>query len=192
MEIKKENDQTVEIVMSFEDLQTFGLTYNQIDYKNRATEDMIKKLMNVCGGIFSNGGAFKTLIEVFPAPRGGCVIYLTRLFSKDGSGEKGLVSFTENPGSSPYFKRYRIRNKQRPFIFKFKNSDHLLKGMNVFKKTFPKSVFGELFLFKGCYYLVATAGLTKRQRDVLDEYALCQQNTILLECMLREHGTPLL
>ena len=80
--------------MSSDDLSLFGLTYHQIDYGNCLTKLMIDRLMSFCQSVFSKKyTGSKVLIEVFPAPKGGCVIYFTHLCKENESEQsKGFAA----------------------------------------------------------------------------------------------------
>ena len=56
------------------------MTYEQLDYANEPTRRMMEALLRSAGGVTGfDGGKGRLLIEVFPAPEEGCVIYFTRL-----------------------------------------------------------------------------------------------------------------
>ena len=125
--------------MSSDDLSLFGLTYHQIDYGNCLTKLMIDRLMSFCQSVFSKKyTGSKVLIEVFPAPKGGCVIYFTHL-SKENESEqrKGFAA-----------KKYRVIKQNDFVIFRFENSDDLLRGVTAAKRAFGKGLTVSFFFLK--------------------------------------------
>ncbi len=165
--------------MSSDDLSLFGLTYHQIDYGNCLTKLMLDRLMSFCQSVFSEmHTGSKVLIEVFPAPKGGCVIYFTYL-CKETENEQG-EGFTA--------KKYRVKKQNDFVIFRFENSDDLLKGVTAVKKSFRQRLDSELFLFKNRYYLLIKERLSQRQKDILCEFAKRENDAALMEPMLKEHA----
>lgn len=179
MEIKKESDQTVEIFMSSDDLLLFGLTYHQINYDNCLTKLMINELMSFCRSFFSKGHTSKVLTEVFPASGGGCVIYFTAL---KNTGRRAQNEECFIP------KKYRVKRQEDFVVFRFENSDDLIRGMTAAKKSFRQKINSELFLFENRYYLLVKERLSQRQKDILCEFAKREGNPALMEPMLKEHG----
>lgn len=183
MEIKKDSDQTVGIFMSSDDLSLFGLTYHQIDYGNCLTKLMIDRLMSFCQSVFSKKyTGSKVLIEVFPAPKGGCVIYFTHLCKENESEQrKGFAA-----------KKYRVIKQNDFVIFRFENSDDLLRGVTAAKKSFRQRLDSELFLFKNKYYLLVKEHMSQRQKNILCEFAKKEKDAALMEPMLKEHAKLML
>lgn len=170
MEIKKDGADTVEIFLSADDLSLYGLTYSQIDYCNLQTKIMFSELLNSAKRHFTEKVS-KYLIEVFPFPKGGCVIYLT-------------PQKKENVAA----KRYRIRGRRRPTsIFKFENIDHLVRAVEVSAKE-KQNIKSFLYLHKEKYYLVIYEKISQTQNRIFSEFASKEPNTACFVSMLCEHG----
>lgn len=169
--------------MSSDDLSLFGLTYHQIDYGNCLTKMMIDRLMSFCQSVFSKKyTGSKVLIEVFPAPKGGCVIYFTHLCKENESEQrKGFAA-----------KKYRVIKQNDFVIFRFENSDDLLRGVTAAKKSFRQRLDSELFLFKNKYYLLVKEHMSQRQKNILCEFAKKEKDAALMEPMLKEHAKLIL
>lgn len=169
--------------MSSDDLSLFGLSYHLINYDNSLTKLMINELMSFCKNVFSeNYARSKVLIEVFPAPKGGCVIYFTRLKKEKNDEREGEIFVP---------KKYRVKKQEDFVVFRFENSDDLIRGMTAAKKSFRQRLDSELFFFKNRYYLLVKERLSQRQKDILCEFAKSERDPALMEPILKEHAKPM-
>ncbi len=158
MRIEKEPSGSLKVELTSGELHQFHLTYNQLDYKEKRTRELLKHLVQHAGAMTGFSPLGKLMIEVFPAPGSGCVIYFTSLAEKN--------------------KRYR---KNPPRAYRFANCGDLYAGVEALGKAVGKS---DLYRMDEEYVLV----LHSPQADWLKEFAqpfpLCSQTL----AHLREHG----
>ena len=151
----------------------FGLTYEQIDYQNQKTKDMLKDILygaKQLTGFSSNG--CKLLIEVFPAPMGGCIVY-----------------FSNTINTAQNLKRLKIKHKSfSPQVYKFENSDDLLAAMNAVHDIRDEHLQSELYLHEKKYYLVIWANDIQPISGILNEYSSVESSPLIISAMLSEHA----
>ena len=128
MHIQKEAGNRFMVELTAPELQQFHLTYNQLNLQNTKTKVLLQSLISNAGKMVGfRKGEGKLLIEVYPAPEQGCLIYFTNLH--------------------PDGKRYR---KIAPYIFRFETCGDLLQGALLFSSP-PQS---EVYRLKNQYFLV--------------------------------------
>lgn len=107
LKIEPLDRQTIKIVLSKSDMQQMSIEFEQMDYSQPATKRMIMQLLQQARDEtnldFTKG---KLLIEAFPTPDGGCVLYLN-LIQRSYSTNKNNRGFNT------------------PLIFKIQNLDQL-------------------------------------------------------------------
>lgn len=159
MHIEKESPDSFMVELTQGELGSFQLTYQQLTYQNPKTRHLLKFLLNHAGemvGFYK--GEEKLLVEVYPAPLKGCVIYFTKLHPKG--------------------KRYR---KKTIHIYAFATCEELLQGAALFQTPPPQS---EAYLLGQEYLLI----LHGKPAHGLTEFATRVTPTKHLLAHIREHG----
>ena len=159
LHIHKEAVDRFVVELTAKELQEFQLTYCQLHYNNTKTKELLQALIRNAGTMVGfPSHPKKLLIEVYPAPKQGCIIYFTNL---------------SNGG-----KRY---HKINPHIFRFATCEDLLHGVHLFQEQKPKS---EAYRYGDQYILILHAapihGLT--------EFAQRLPSSKFLLAHIREHG----
>ncbi len=150
------------VELTAKELLEFKLTYCQLHYENAKTKALINTLLRGAQKMVGFAKpAGKLLIEVYPAPEQGCVIYFTNLH--------------------PTGKRYR---KITPCIFRFETCEDLLQGVQLFAVPPPKS---EAYRYGDRYILI----LHSAPAHGLKEFATPLPYSKLLVAHIREHGQVL-
>ncbi len=129
MQIQMESTDALRVELTARELARFGLTYERLDYADRRTREMLRTLLR--GAARVTGFARRPgrlMIEVFPAPGRGCLIY----FTQPAPGE----------GAEP------------PGVYAFASSEALLAAVATLPPDAPPS---ELYERDGQYYLVLAA-----------------------------------
>lgn len=177
MNILLEQEGRLKITLNREDLGRFHMTYEQLDYANEPTRHMMETLLKSAGGITGfDGGDGRLLIEVFPAPEEGCVIYFTRL-----AGEE-----TQPP------QRFRLRHASRaqPTVFHFADSGSLLDAIGRLHGSGSRPSDSSLYALAGDYRLVLYPKEEQQHsiRLLLQEYGKELPGNRAAMAYLREHG----
>lgn len=176
MEILNDDIGRMKVILSSDDLKRFGLTYEQVDYQNQKTKNMFRELL--CGARQLVGFLYDStqmLIEVFPAPAGGCVVYFSALE-------------TEKPSE----RRLKLKHKTfSPQIYRFDCSEDLLCALNAVSHFNTKDLQSELYLLDDQYYLVLWASSLTPFSVILSEYAAVEKSPIIMAAFLNEHAQSL-
>ena len=124
-----EEENRLKITLDSADLTRFGLTYDTIDYEDQKTKDMLNDLlMGAEKMVGFSLNKQKLIIEVFPAPEDGCIIYFTLTESTD-------------------VKRVRLKNNRgKPKVFEFSSSENMLCALNKLSKS--KLIFKKSELYE--------------------------------------------
>ncbi len=159
MTLERQPDDSLRVELSAAELQHFELTYATVQYENRQTRRMLRAVLQNAGSLTGfSGRAGPLTIEVFPAPKGGCVLF-----------------FSHRPAE-------KKRGRGRPSrLYGFAGSEALMAAM----ESLPpggRGVASELYEHEGRYYLVAQQPLP------LLEYAAPMAATRLTLARLREYG----
>ncbi|HIZ16690.1 MAG TPA: adaptor protein MecA [Firmicutes bacterium] len=171
------------IEMSADELKRYGLSYKDLDYNDGITRAFLLELLKTANK--ENGFKYlcfsKMLIEVFPAPGCGCIIYFTCVEEK-----------AQNKKAKLRLKR----NKVKPYIYEFLNSTDLLDAMKAAAKIYNQSdtpIDSALYLIDGKYRLVLypTGDCAKDVIFLLDEYGMKTDGTPAAAAYLSEHGKVL-
>lgn len=159
MVIQKEGERSFMVELTAVELQEYALTYRQLNLKDAKTKRLLQALLSNAGRMMGfKKGSGKLLVEVYPAPLQGCVIYFT------------------NVGNLP--KRYR---KTAPCLLHFHTCEDLLQGVACLGENRPKS---EVYRYQEGYILI----LHSHPISPLLEFADLLPCTGQLLCHIREHG----
>ncbi len=162
MNIQKESSNSLRVELSAQELMEFDLSYEQLNYREKKTKNLFRKILEgaekITGFSYTRS---KLLIEVFPAPQRGCTVFFTRLSSG---------------------KRYR---QLAPQVFAFPSSESMLSGLETLKAT--PHVKSELYYWNHRYLLI----LKEPVPHALSEYGdPLPAGRLTLSC-IREHGQML-
>ena len=148
--------------LSAPELQSFHLTYGQLNLQNGKTQCLLQSLLSTAGKMVGfQKGKGKLLVEVYPAPEQGCTIYFTAL--------------------TPVSKRYR---KLPPKVYQFETCEDLLQGAACFGNHAPVS---EAYRYKNGYLLI----VHNASAHGITEFAKSLPFSSAFLAHVREHGTLL-
>lgn len=167
----------LKVTLSGAELAESGLSYNDLDYKNEDSKRFLWSLIQRARGNGFDRSAFsKMIIEVFPAPDGGCVIYFTCTAEAGRSGAKLRLHRTES----------------RTEIFSFADSDDLIDAVRAVGSMYPEKaarLSSTLYLTDGGYrLLVSGRGGIGEISLVLGEYGKRCGSDSAAAAYLSEHG----
>lgn len=112
----------------------FSLKYEQLDYKDQHTRDVIVKLLDIAEeqtGFYPESGHL--FVEAYPQHSGGCVLYFTAVDDKSADKQSVCV----------------------PVIFRFEDIEVIISGASTLFKTYSHRILkSSLFYSAGSYYLV--------------------------------------
>ena len=177
MNILLEETGRLKITLECEEMKRFDITYEQMDYSNDKTRRVLWTLLKSAGSMTGfDAEKGRLLIEVFPAPEDGCVIYYTRL---DSQGEPA---------------RLKLRRADcRPFIYRFTDSDSMLRAMEQLAPYGAQLQESYLYETDGSYRLVLYPEDMRCEwmREVLGEFGQELANNRVAEAYVKEHGQQL-
>lgn len=160
----------LQIILSVEDLEGLGITYESLDYINPQTRSAITLLLNTAKDQTGfEPGEGKLLIEVYPLENDGCAIFFTTLSIREDT-------------------------TCEPVVFPFNDIDLLIDVCCKLYQQYSHRLFkSSTYLLEGTYYLViysldASEGITSR---FLSEYSHRVGKGRLMEEFLAEHGSCL-
>lgn len=179
MNIEQLDDKTIKLVLSKQDMDNFGITYDELDYNNESTKDIITLILNNVKEKtkldFSNG---KLFIEAFPYADGGCVLYINILKqSADDSSKKAVK-----------------KSFDTPVIYVFDNVKSLYQLCVELNKRFSHIVLkSTLCCYKGSYYMLIYTYFKMEDElsRLLLEYSFYFGKGAVLAAMIKEHGKVL-
>lgn len=173
----------LKIEMSAEELKRRGLSYKDLDYNDEITRAFLLDLLKTANK--ENGFKYlcfsKMLIEVFPSPGCGCIIYFTCVEEKARDKKTKL----------------RLKRcKGNPYIYEFSSSTDLLDAMKAVAKIYKQTgvpADSALYLIDNEYKLVLYP--TEEYADniifILGEYGKKTAGTAAAAAYLSEHGKVL-
>ena len=167
MKIEMVCENKVRLLLEAEDLDYYGLTFEEIDYDRPATQrafrDMLNRARKDVG--FSSDGC-RLLVEAHPAPDGGCVLLVT----KQPLARKG---------------RSLLRKAEEELCtYSFEQIDHLLDLLPQLCKLEESTT---LYRMDGNYY--ATARADGKAHLLLREFGV--ECPARIRSLLEQRGTPL-
>jgi hypothetical protein len=78
--IEMSSSDTLKVILDRNDMRRLNITFEELDYENQATRSILKELLTDAGRLAGfSSKCTRMLIEVFPAPDGGCLLYFTKL-----------------------------------------------------------------------------------------------------------------
>lgn len=161
MQIHHEQPESLKVELTAAELMRFGLTYELLNYEEKRTKAMLDAVLK--GGCAVTGFAGqknKLLIEVFPAPKKGCVIYFTAL--------------SDQPGEE---------HRPAPHVYTFESSEAMISAIQSLP-TDAAPAKSELYEMDGRYLLI----LHGDGPLSLLEYGAALPADRLNVAAIREHG----
>ena len=166
----------LKVTLNQEDLKRWDLTYDQLDYQNDKTRRVLWNLLKNAGSITGfepNMG--KLLIEVFPAPKEGCVIYFTQL--------------DDTRSDAPSRVRLK-RPRMKPVVYCFDDSDAMLCAMEQLFSYSAQIEESYVYELAGSYRLIALVDDLRGDwiHEVLSEFGQPSCTNRTAQAYIREHG----
>lgn len=169
------DDRRLLIALAAEDMQTYGLSFEKLFWKDNKSRDAIKDLLEFAEqktGFSVKGKRLK--IETIPQSK-GCVMLFTLITNEDV--EKRKI--------------FKIKGTGEPFVYEFENAEDLLCAIErIFNKT--KSIKDSRLLgYNRKYYLsiYTDTGLSPHASVLLSEYGRLKGNGHRLVSRIGECGT---
>lgn len=178
MKIEPLDDKTVKIVLSKGDMDTFHLTYEEMDYQNPDTKRVLLKLIDAVrreSSVDLAGG--KLFIEAFPYADGGCILYVNVL-----------------PGSGPERPARPKTGFDTPLVFLFGDLESLCRASARLQGRYSHTILkSSLYLLEGryCLALYTYFKLDGPISRLLSEYGDFFGKGPVTAAFLREHGKVL-
>lgn len=148
MTIELTSNDTLKIVLNRHDMRRLNITFDQLDYENQETRSILKELLSDAGRLtgFSSKCA-QMLIEAFPGPDGGCLLYFTKLpASRQTLSSHSGLKIKKEPAASP----------APQHIFEFSCCSDMLAGTDFLErqKLYKSPVHSSLYVRGDAYRLV--------------------------------------
>lgn len=171
MHVVYETPDRLLIKLSRQDMLELNITFEQIDYRDPHTRQVMKELLHIVGAEdFFRGRHNRTLIEVFPADD-GCEICFT-----------ALESSAERPKTI-------TRPRLTPVVYEMDTADRLLDAAAALAAAGVRPIVCEAYEWGGRYRVVAVCRPTDRVTEaVLDEYGALIGSGGLFSSITAEHG----
>ena len=166
MKIKQINKQQLVVALSYTDLLEMGFTYHSLNYKCEKAKSAINKLFKRAALASNfNSSPDKLLIEAYPAPDMGCVLYFTDLRAKA---------------------KWRKSDTVYPFTFEFINTDDMFLAA---KQLHLQKISGaSLYKFGGNYRLILSCSDKSPLHIMLRDYSRPLGRDSAISAHTREHG----
>jgi len=196
MELLRIGEEKLKIILTHEDLLSFEMEEDDLDYANTETKRMLWELLHQAKtsvGFFVDG--HRVLVQLYPAKHGGCELFVTRLGAlpcdcpadPEASENKevdGLYHLSKPNASLP--------KDGRLGVFCFASLNDLLCVCRRLRKLSHKGKSYAYHTDDGSYYLFldgldATGYFSVDEFSFLHEYGTAQAVSAT-EAMLSEHG----
>ncbi len=161
----------LKILLTEDDLRAFHLTFEDMDYSNDNTRNILHQLLETAHeetGFDPNGSL---VIEALPVD-GGCLLLLTPVSSK---------------------RRVRMKRAIGPFVYELEDADTVLRfARSVYGHT-PPMCGSSLYQFDNRYRLVLYPGqaLSKEMTHMLNEFAHLAGEGDAAAAFTAEHGASI-
>ena len=145
MQVKLTEPGRLRVALSGEDLLRLHISYDQLDYRNLKSKQLLWRLLRDAGPItgFTPQPGGRLLIEVYP-DGSGCVIYFTTIQAVEESrgrtsGGAGGEVRRQPPGLEALFQEENVVSKAKPrlrrlkcepFVFEFSDAEDLLSAID--------------------------------------------------------------
>lgn len=196
MHMHLEEPGRLKITLTDTDLRRFSLSYEQLDYSDPATRRALGALMAEASA--ETGFCFRPghlLIEAFPAPAGGCLIYFTLLDQAETSAasEQARPLTLRTGRSKGQDAKGRLRLKAvggTQYVFEFTSAGDLLAAVEqLYMRPAAAAAQTDLYLLDGRYRLLMRPRAGDRTTPMLlGEYACAAYHTPAAAAYTAEHG----
>ena len=198
MEIIMINESKLKVMLSREDLQSFDITAEDLDYSNTETKRMFWDILNQAKhdtGFDTDGQ--KVLVQLYPSREGGCEIFVTKIGVFCSAAEETSQSKPETLSSSktavqtkPQKKALASRNRKG--AYSFEKLDYLI---GVCRRLHKIGYAGESSAYicdnDKCYLILSdieAAGFIQlNEFSFISEYGT-PENLDMLKLYISEHG----
>ena len=160
----------LKILLTEEDLRTYGLTFDNLDYENENTRSALHRLLEEAKRRTGFDSAGSLMVEALPVD-GGCLLLLTP------TGGKRPV---------------RIRRAAGPYVYELDSADAVLQlAQSVEEESLPWG--SSLYAFGEKYRLVLYPGapLSNRMGHLLHEFARSAGEGDAAAAFTAEHGVSI-
>lgn len=173
MNMTFETPRRLRIELNKADLVQLDITYDQIDYRDSHTREVLSDLLGRVGAKDTFGSrADRTLIEVYPTDGGGCVIYFTAL----------QMGEDERP---PRMRKLILE----PTVFRIGTAGDVLSALAALKAAGARPVRCELYQSDDGYRLVSVcSSADKTSEPILYEYGTVVGRGSIYSSATAEHG----
>lgn len=170
MHIVYENPDRLLIRLSGQDMRELNITFEQLDYRDPHTRQVMKELLRIAGASeWFRGRQSKTLIEVFPADD-GCEICFTALYRGEQPSEVARPRLT-------------------PVVYEISTADRLLDAAAALAAAGARPLVCEAYEYDGRYRVAAVCRPADRATEaILDEYGTLLGSGGLFSGITAEHG----
>lgn len=174
MILDKIDEKRLLIALSNEDMALLDITFNQLDWRNDYSREIIKNLLiraeHEMGFSADNS---KLLIEAIPQAN-GCFVLITLLSNK----------------LKRHRKTYKIKNNTKPFIFHFKDAEALLCAIERIYESQPYFSNSAVIADNESYYAVfyINNSSSSKIQAIISEYGELVGESSLLATRLFEKG----
>ena len=156
MILDKIDEKRLLIALSSEDMDFLDITFNQLDWKNDYSREIIKNLLaRAESEIGFSSSNKKLLIEAIPQSN-GCFVIITLLSNKIKKSRK----------------TYKIKINSKPFTFFFKDSDSLFALVERIYNKSSSFVNSSIIELNNSYYIIfyANGSISSNMMAVISEY----------------------
>ncbi len=171
MHIYFDSPQQFKIELDREDMNELDITYQQMDYNDQHTREVLQGLLKrigLPGGFEASTG--RIMIEVFPRANDGCMVQFTSVEAPDGQ---------------PTVRMRRV--KTEPAVYEFDNVDDMIGAMSALSGG--ESVPCELYLLENKYrVIVYTDRDEKKTPHILGEFGNRVAKGAAAVAFTAEHG----
>lgn len=197
MEIILINESKLKVMLTPDDLESFEIRTEELDYSNTETKRMFWDILNRAKhsiGFDTDGQ--RVLVQLYPSHSGGCEMFITKLGSVLSCAEgEGKENVKEQDVQTPLHCKTAHRpigDKGRTGVFRFESLEILLQ---VCRRLLNVGYTGDSAAYRsddGRYYL-RLSGLDPTGFPVLDEYSFLPEygspcSPEALSSYINEHG----
>jgi len=166
----------LKITLTGYDMEQLKLTYEQIDYDDPHTRGVLWELVKTSGNQEQFNRCGRLLIEVFPAPHSGCMIYFTAL--KRYAAKPAPLKPESSKPEGKYIYSYSFIG--------FEELQSAVSAAAVSEEI--KTPDSRLYYHSGQYHLVFSAEPPYAVHRMLCEFSAAHDNTLESGLILAEHG----
>ena len=201
MELLRIGEEKLKIILTHEDLLSFEMNEDDLDYANTETKRMLWNILHDAkSSVGFNADGHRVLVQLYPSKGGGCEMFVTRLGALSCDCQPDLRDLNEDEKEEDCL--YRSQRSLSPLpkngrlgAFCFSCLDDLL---SVCRRLASLPHRGRSYAYHsndGRYYLLldgldATGYFSVDEFSFLHEYGSAQPPSVT-ETMLSEHGVLL-